>query len=74
MIRFIEKQDKDAWYRLDKHLPISEFDEKVRCRQGYVCVEDEKIIGVLRYNLFWDNTPFCTMLFIDSEYRGKGYG
>jgi|GEM_PF-3207390 len=31
MIRFIEKQDKDAWYRLDKHLPISEFDEKVRC-------------------------------------------
>lgn len=25
-------------------------------------------------NLFWDNTPFCTMLFIDEGYQGKGYG
>ena len=29
---------------------------------------------MLRYNLFWDNTPFCTMLFIDAEYRNRGYG
>ena len=74
MIRYVEQQDKDAWYVLDKHLPESVFDEKVRCRQGYVIIEDEKIIGVLRYNLFWDNTPFCTMLFIDSKYRNRKYG
>ena len=35
MIRQVEKQDKEAWYALDKHLPESEFDEKVRCGQGY---------------------------------------
>ena len=52
MIRVVENQDKAAWYVLDKHLPITEFDEKVRCRQGYVCVENEKFIGVLRYNFF----------------------
>ncbi len=63
-----------AWYALDKHLPESVFCEKVRSGQGYVYFEDEKIIGVLRYNLFWDNTPFCKMLFIDSHYRKKGYG
>ena len=74
MIRFVENQDRNAWYILDKHLPESVFDEKVRCCQGYVCAENEKIIGVLRYNLFWDNTPFCTMLFIDKGYRGQGYG
>ncbi len=74
MIRPVENHDREAWYALDKHLPESEFDEKVRRRQGYVCIEDEKIIGVLRYNLFWDNTPFCTMMFIDPEYRGEGYG
>lgn len=74
MIRKVEMQDKEAWYLLDKHLPESEFEEKVRCGQGYVCVEDEKIVGVLRYNLFWDNTPFCTMLFIDSNCRSVGYG
>ena len=48
--------------------------QRLRCRQGYVCIENGKIIGVLRYNLFWDNTPFCTILFIDAEYRGRGYG
>ena len=74
LIRFVENKDRKAWYMLDKHLPETVFDEKVRCRRGYVCVEDEKIIGVLRYNLFWDSTPFCTMLFIDDAYRGQGYG
>ena len=28
----------------------------------------------MRYNLFWDNTPFCTMIFIDNRFRGMGYG
>ena len=74
MIRLVENQDRNAWYILDKHLPDSAFEEKVRCRQGYVFIEDEKVIGVLRYNLFWDNTPFCTMLFIADGYRGQGYG
>lgn len=55
-------------------MPETVFDEKVRCRQGYVCIEDGQMIGILRYHLFWDNTPFCTMLFIDAEHRGRGYG
>ena len=42
-------------------------------KEGYVLTEDDNIIGLLRYNLFWDNTPFCTMLFIDSDHRKKGY-
>ena len=52
MIRNIESKDKNGWYTLDHELSESSFDEKVRNRQGYVCVEDEKVIGILRYNLF----------------------
>ena len=74
MIRYVEINDKKEWYDLDRHLPENVFDEKVRTKRGYVLVEDEKIIGILRYNLFWDNTPFCTMLFIEESYRSKGYG
>ena len=74
MIRFVENKAKEEWYTLDIHLLIKEFDSKVALKQGYVYVEDEKVIGVLRYNLFWDNTPFCTMLFVDSDYRKQGYG
>ena len=73
-IRYVRLEDKLAWNKLDSHLPEDVFEEKARNKQGYVMQEDEKIVGILRYNLFWDNTPFCTMLFIDDGYRGMGYG
>lgn len=37
-------------------------------------MEDNKQIGLLRFNLFWDSIPFCTMLFVDWSRRGKGLG
>ncbi len=74
MIRFVESRDKTAWYALDHGLPEAGFDEKVRNRQGYVCVLGGKIVGILRFNLFWDSIPFCTMLYIHGEYRGRGCG
>ena len=36
-------------------------------------LENDKPGGLLRYNLFWDNTPFCTILFIDWNNQKKGY-
>ena len=73
-IRCVQTGDKDFWYSLDKHLPESEFDNKVSDKRGYILLVDNKPIGLLRYNLFWDNTPFCTMLYIAWEYQGNGYG
>ena len=73
-IRYVEKTDKDFWYCLDKHLPEREFIGKVVNQQGYVLLIDDKPIGLLRYNLFWDNIPFCTMLYIDVNYQNLGYG
>ncbi|MDV4150061.1 GNAT family N-acetyltransferase [Clostridium sp. AL.422] len=73
-IRYVKIEDKEFWYSLDKHLPKIEFDNKIRNKQGYVLLNDDKAIGLLRYNLFWDNTPFCTMLFVDVKYQGNGYG
>ena len=73
-IRHVELQDKAGWYLLDRHLPEAGFDEKVRNKQGYVLLDGDKIAGVLRYNLFGDNTPFCTLLYIDEKFRGRGLG
>ena len=73
-IRYVEDKDKNFWFRLDKHLPESEFDKKVRDKQGYVLFENGEAVGLLRYNLFWDNTPFCTMLFVDWSKQKNGYG
>ena len=73
-IKYVENEDKDFWFTLDKHLPESEFEKKVRDRQGYVLTDDVIKIGLLRYNLFWDSIPFCTMLFVDWTKQKKGYG
>lgn len=73
-IRYIKDTDKAFWFRLDEHIAESEFEKKVRDKMGYVLSVNEVPVGILRYNLFWDNIPFCTMLFIDSEYQHKGYG
>ena len=73
-IRYVEASDKEFWYSLDKHLPETEFENKVNKKRGYVLSLNNKPVGLLRYNLFWDSVPFCTMIFIDCQYQGKGYG
>ena len=73
-IRYVQYSDITSWFCLDKHLSEKEFEKKVRDKQGYVLLVDEQCVGILRYNLFWDSIPFCTMLFLDEEYRKQGYG
>lgn len=73
-IRYVQLTDHDFWFRLDKHISEAEFQKKVRDTMGYVLLENKEPVGLLRYNLFWDNTPFCTMLFVDNGHRGKGFG
>ena len=68
-IEYVTSNDRTFWYSLDKHLPEKEFENKVANKQGYVLFADDTPVGLLRYNLFWDNTPFCTLLFIDCTRR-----
>lgn len=73
-IRYVNDADKDFWFALDKHLSVAQFEKKVRDRQGYILSVDDTPIAILRYDLFWDNTPFCTMLYISQSYQNQGYG
>lgn len=73
-VRGVCVADKEFWFSLDKHISPAEFDKKAEDKRGYVLFADGEPAGILRYNLFWDNTPFCTMLFVGEGYRRKGYG
>lgn len=73
-IRHATKEDRDFWFKLDNHLSTEVFEQKVRDDMAYLLVENERPIGLLRYHLFWDNTPFCTMLSIETTYQSQGYG
>lgn len=46
-------------------------------REQYVVALDKdnnKVVGVLRYNYFRDDIPFCNMLFVLPKYRNAGIG
>ena len=73
-IRYVNDADKDFWFSLDKHLSVAQFEKKVRDRQGYILSVDDTPIAIFRYDLFWDNTPFCTMLYVSQSYQNQGYG
>ena len=73
-IRYVQKQDRDFWFRLDRHITPLEFDKKVRDQMGYVLLVDRAPAGLLRYHLLWDSVPFCAMLYVDGPHQGKGYG
>lgn len=73
-IKNIENGDKDFWFLLNKHLSEEEFNRKLKDKEGYVLVLDKVPIGILRYNLFRDNIPFCKMIYIWQDFQRKGYG
>ncbi len=73
-IRYAQLSDREFWYRLDRHLTEAEFEQKVNGKRAYVILSEGVPAGLLRYNLFWDNIPFCTMLYVKEAYRGKGFG
>ena len=73
-IRYVTEADKPFWFTLDKCFCERELARKIRDKRGYVVSVEGKPIGVMRYNLFWDNTPFLTLIYMDEAYQGKGYG
>lgn len=60
--------------RRDRHIAKGELAAAVARGRVYVAEADGRIVGWLRYNLFWDNTPFLNMLFVSAGARGRGYG
>lgn len=73
-IRYVKESDRAFWYSLDRHLPEEEFIKKVRDKMGYIAEENGMPVGILRYSLFWDNTPFLNLLFVDWNVQKQGYG
>ena len=74
MIRFARPEDIDILNDKDKKIDKQEMLNLINLNRVYIMEEDGKFIGWLRYNLFWDNTPFMNMIHLNDEDRGKGFG
>ena len=73
-IRHVSEADKKFWFTLDKHICERELDLKIRDKRGYVIWNDNQPVGLMRYNLMWDITPFLTLIHIQAPCHGKGFG
>ena len=73
-MRYVCKDDKRFWDSLDEHLSESEFERKIRDKRGYIISDNGIPVGIMRYNLFCDNTPFVTLIYLKECHRGKGFG
>lgn len=73
-IRKAEETDLETLLAWDKHIAGQELHMAIRLGRIYVLERDHRLIGWLRYGLFWDNTPFMNLLYLLEEFRGQGYG
>jgi GNAT superfamily N-acetyltransferase len=58
----------------DRHVSEQELENLVRLGRVTIAEADGEFLGWLRWNLFWDNTPFLNLLYPLEPYRGMGYG
>ncbi len=73
-IRFAKKVDIDNVLMLDKHISKEELNHSIERSRVLIIEENNRFIGFLRYNLFWDNTPFMNLIYIIESHQGNGYG
>jgi len=73
-IRYVSEADRSFWFTLDPRFCAHEFERKIRDKRGYVISAADGPIGIMRYNLLWDSTPFLTLIYITKPYRCMGYG
>ena len=74
MIRTAVPADLDGIRNYDRHIPAARLEDCIRRGQVVVLEDNGKILGVLRWNLFWQSLPFLDLIFLDNALRGQGWG
>ena len=74
MIRTAVPADLDGIRKLDRHIPLNRLEDCIR--RGYVDVllDGDRVVGVLRWSLFWQSIPFLDLIFLDDALRSRGWG
>ena len=73
-IRLAVAEDKAKILQYDRHIHHNKVEECIHNGLVDVLCGGEEVVGVLRYNLFWQSIPFLDLIFIDEAYRGQDWG
>ncbi len=72
--RFATPSDWPFWHTLDNRISSDLFLRKAEAGECYIVELNGTPAGLLRWNRFWDEVPFCTLLYIEQTRRGRGLG
>lgn len=73
-IRLAVAKDKKKILKYDRHIHHNKVGECIYNGLVDVLCDGSDIVGVLRWDLFWQSIPFLDLLLIDEAYRGQGWG
>lgn len=73
-IKFAETKDFAFLKNSDHHIKPQELANLITLHRVLVAVNGPRILGWLRWNLFWDNTPFMNLLYVKQNMRQQGIG
>ena len=73
-VRIATMNDLSRIVEQDRHISPEELKSLISLGRVAIADEDGTLLGWMRWNLFWDNTPFLNMLYLLEPHRGKGYG
>lgn len=73
-IKSAKMDDLDFLAARDGHIRRDELSEMIGRGRVLLAREAGETAGYLRWNLFWDNTPFLNMLYVFEPHRGQGCG
>lgn len=74
MIKYATDNDLAILKKYDSHISESELKNSIKLNRILIIFDNKRFAGWLRFNMFWNNTPFMNMLYILEEYREQGYG
>lgn len=74
LIRPAAQADLDWITAHDHHISRDTLAHSLSRSQVWLAEEAGTILAWLRWNLFWDNTPFLNMLYVLDGYRDRGIG
>lgn len=73
-IRTAAETDLPILVQYDRHISQAELENMTHLGRVIIGEVNGEFAGWLRWNLFWDNTPFVNLLYLLEPYRGMGCG
>lgn len=72
-VAFAVPEDLDYLVEKD-HIGRDKIGEKISRCEFIVAHQDDRRVGFLRYNYFWDDVPFMNLLWVQEDFRSQGFG